>query len=77
MCISLATGAAYVIRMAPNGLNPQFVVNSKGQKKSVLLSVTEYNRLMQRLDDLDDALELDDAVRGAKGFRDYPTLGAS
>lgn len=57
--------------MASTVLNPQFVVDAKGQKKSVLLSVTEYERLLKRLEDLEDALALDEAVRTAARFRDY------
>ena len=52
-------------------VSPRFVVDAKGQRRSVLLSMAEYGRLMQRLEDLEDALALDEAVRSAQGFRDY------
>jgi PHD/YefM family antitoxin component YafN of YafNO toxin-antitoxin module len=62
--------------MATPPVNPQFVVNAKGQKKSVLLSVAEYERLLQRLEDLEDALTLDEARRTARRFRNYADIRA-
>ncbi len=62
--------------MSVISLNPQFVVDKKGRKKSVLLSLAQYKQLLQRLEDLEDALALDEAVREAKGFRDYSEIRA-
>jgi len=31
----------------------------------------DYRKLLQRLEELEDALDLDEAVEAAKGFRDY------
>jgi len=50
---------------------PQYLVDEKGRKKAVLLSIKEYRELMRKLEDLEDSLELDEAVRTAQGFRDY------
>ena len=50
---------------------PQYVVDDKGRKKAVLLSLNHYTRIIRRLEELEDALDLDEAVRSAEGFRDY------
>ncbi|RKU23059.1 hypothetical protein C6500_02800 [Candidatus Poribacteria bacterium] len=52
-------------------INPQYLVDDKGQKTSVLLSIKEYQHLMQCLEDLEDILEMDAAVRTETDFRDY------
>ncbi|KPL11103.1 hypothetical protein AMJ85_04545 [candidate division BRC1 bacterium SM23_51] len=57
--------------MVTNLIHPQFLLDSKGQKKSVLLTVADYERLLRHLEDLEDALALDEAVRTAKRFRNY------
>ena len=62
--------------MATHLVNPQFVIDAKGHKKSVLLDVADYERLMQRLEDLEDALALDEARHAARGFRDYTDVRA-
>ena len=62
--------------MSTLSLNPQFVVDTKGRKKSVLLSVAQYEQLLQRLEDLEDALALDEAVQEAKGLRNYAEIRA-
>jgi PHD/YefM family antitoxin component YafN of YafNO toxin-antitoxin module len=62
--------------MAITSINPQFVVDEKGHAKSVLLSVADYRRLLEHLEDLEDALALDESVRTAKGFRNYSEIRA-
>jgi len=57
--------------MATTSVEPRFVVDSRGRRRSVLLSMRDYEGLLQRLEDLEDALALDEAVRGAESFRDY------
>ena len=52
-------------------INPQYLVDDKGQKTSVLLSIKKYQHLMQCLEDLKDILEMDTAVRTETDFRDY------
>jgi PHD/YefM family antitoxin component YafN of YafNO toxin-antitoxin module len=49
----------------------KFVVDNKGRKKAVLLDVKEYTRLLARMEELEDALDLDEGVRTAHDFRDY------
>lgn len=57
-------------------INPQYLVNEKGQRTAVLLSIKEYQHLMQRLEDLEDMLELDVAVRTETAFRNYQDIQA-
>ena len=49
----------------------KYVVDKNGRKKAVLLDVKEYTRLLARMEELEDALDLDTAVRTAKEFKDY------
>jgi len=55
---------------------PQFVVDSKGRRRSVVLSVADYERLIERLEDLEDTLALDEAVRSRKQCRNYADIQA-
>lgn len=57
-------------------INPQYLVDDKGQKTSVLLSIKEYQHLMQCLEDLEDILEMDAAVQTETDFRDYQDIRA-
>jgi len=56
--------------------NPQYLIDDKGQKTSVLLSIKEYQHLMQCLEDLEDILEMDAVVRTETDFRDYQDVRA-
>lgn len=49
----------------------KYVVDKRGRKKAVLLDIREYTRLVSRLAELEDTLDLDEAVRTARRFRDY------
>ena len=49
----------------------KYLVNSRGRKTAVLLNIKEYFRLLERLEELQDTLDLDEAVRNTKDFRDY------
>ena len=57
-------------------INPQYVVDHKGEKTAALLSIKEYRLLMQRLEDLEDMLEMDAAVETETDFRDYLDIRA-
>ena len=57
-------------------IKPKYVVNEKGRKTAVVLSIKDYRALMQRLEDLEDALDLDRAVETATGFREYSEIRA-
>ncbi|MCE2399759.1 hypothetical protein J4G08_02600 [Candidatus Poribacteria bacterium] len=43
-------------------INPQYLVDDKGEKTAALLTIKEFQLLMQRLEDLEDTLEMDAAV---------------
>ena len=55
-------------------INPQYLVDERGEKTSALLSIKEYQMLMQRLEDLEDMLEMDIAVQTETDFRDYQDI---
>ena len=57
-------------------INPQYLVDDKGEKTAVCLSIKEYRLLMQRLEDLEDMLEMDAAVETETDFRDYRDIRA-
>ena len=55
-------------------INPKYLVSEKSRKTAVVLSMKDYRSLMQRLEDLEDALDLDEAVETATGFREYTEI---
>ena len=57
-------------------IKPKYVVDEKGRRTAVVLSIKDYRALMQRLEDLEDALDLDQAVETATGFRKYSEIRA-
>jgi len=57
-------------------LNEKYVVAADGKPTAVVLDIRTYRRLLRHLEDLEDALALDEAVRSAKGFRDYTEVRA-
>ena len=57
-------------------IKPKYLVNDKGRKTAAVLSMKDYRSLMQRLEDLEDALDLDEAVETATGFREYTEIRA-
>ncbi len=52
----------------------RFVVGPRGRKQAVLLDMTEYRRLMRKLEDLEDALELDRAEEVSKRLLPYAVV---
>ena len=54
----------------------KYLVDEKGKKRAVLLDIKEYQQFLQRLEELEDALSLDEAVRTAQSFREYPEIRA-
>ena len=57
-------------------INPQYLVDDTGKRTAALLSIKEYQLLIQRLEDLEDILEMDAAVRTETDFRDYRDVQA-
>ena len=49
----------------------QYLTDARGKKQAVLLPVAEYNRLMEEMEDLRDALVLDERARTATKFVPY------
>jgi hypothetical protein len=49
----------------------RFVTDEQGQRRAVILDLGEYRRLLKRLEELEDALDLDEAVRTARSFAEY------
>lgn len=52
-------------------VHEKYVVDERGRKTAVVLNVREYRRLLERLEDLEDALNLDEAKRASTGSRPY------
>jgi hypothetical protein len=52
----------------------EYLVDEKGQKKSVVLSMRDYLRLWQYLEDLEDSVDLKKAKASARGFIEFATL---
>lgn len=57
-------------------VNPRYLVNAKGRKTAVVLSMKEYRLLMEHIEDLEDTLEMDAAVKSETTFRDYHDIRA-
>lgn len=57
-------------------INAKYVVDKSGKKQAILMDIKEYSRLLKRLEELEDALELDKAVRAGGEFRDYAEIRA-
>lgn len=55
-------------------INPKYLVDENGRKTAAVLSMKDYRLLMQRLEDLEDALDLDEAVETATNFREYSEI---
>ena len=48
-----------------------YLTDEKGQKKSVVLKVTDFERIQEEIEDLEDALELEKARKDATGFKKW------
>lgn len=51
--------------------NIEYVTDKKGNKKCVLLSVSDFEKLQEEIEDLEDALELEKARKNATGFKKW------
>ena len=52
-------------------VKPKYLVDEKGHKKAVVLSVKEYENIMELIEDLEDANDLLKAEREATSFIPY------
>ncbi len=57
-------------------VNPRYLVNAKGRKTAVVLSMKEYRLMIEHIEDLEDTLEMDIAVKSETTFRDYRDIQA-
>ena len=55
-------------------IKPRYLVDEAGRKTGAVSSMEDYRCLMQRLKDLEDALDLGRTVQNASGFREYATI---
>jgi hypothetical protein len=51
--------------------NIDYVTDDKGRKKNVVLTVTDFERIQEEIEDLEDALELEKARTNATGFKKW------
>ena len=51
--------------------NLDYVTDKQGKKKSVVLKVTDFTRMREDMEDLEDALELEKARKDAAGFKTW------
>lgn len=51
--------------------NIDYLTDEKGQKKSVVLKVTDFIRIQEEIEDLEDALELEKSRKEASGFKKW------
>ncbi len=49
----------------------KYVVDGKGRKKAVLLNIKEYSRLLARLEEMEDTLDLDKPIRQRNELHDF------
>ena len=52
-------------------IKPKYLVDEKGHKKAVVLSLKEYEDIMELIEDLEDANDLLKAEREATSFTPY------
>lgn len=50
-------------------MKTQFLTDEKGKKTAVLLPIKQYNKLLEKLEDLEDVKLYDEAKRNDDGFR--------
>lgn len=55
-------------------IHTEYLVDEQGHKKSVVLSLEEYLKLWEYLEDLEDALDLKKAKESAREFVDFEHL---
>ena len=65
-----------VWRMLMLDIKPKYLVNNNGRKTAVVLSMKEYRLLIEHLEDLEDILEMDTAVKTETESRPYQEIRA-
>jgi hypothetical protein len=67
-------GICAKIKMQEKKMAKQYIISEKGEKKYVVLDMSQYQKLLKQIDDLEDALDLEKAVKEAKSFRNYKEI---
>lgn len=57
-------------------IQADYLIDEKGQKKSVVLSIRDYLKLVEHLEDLEDSMDLKKAKESATGFIDFQRLAS-
>lgn len=52
-------------------IQTEYLVDQKGKKRSVVLPIRNYVKLMEHLENMEDALDLKKAKKNAKDFIDF------
>jgi hypothetical protein len=55
-------------------IGPKYLVDKQGRKKAVLLNIKEYSNLLKRVEELEDALDLDEAACSNQEFKNYSEI---
>ena len=55
---------------------PKYVISADGRKRGVMLEMAHYRRLLQRIEDLQDALTLDRAEQTSEKLIPYSEVRA-
>lgn len=55
-------------------MNKNYIITENGKKKYVILGISQYRKLLEKIEDLEDALDLGKAVKEAKSFRNYDAI---
>ncbi len=55
-------------------IHPQFVVDETGRRRSVVLSLEEFEELMELVEDRNDSIALDEAVERSTGLEEFSTV---
>ena len=59
------------MQRAIESAKPDYIINKKGDKKAVILSLKEYTALIELIEDLEDTNDLLRAERNATAFIPY------
>ena len=55
-------------------IQAEYVIDEKGHKKSVVLPIKNFEKLMGYLEDLEDAVDLKKAKQSAKSFVEFDQI---
>jgi len=55
-------------------MSKNYIIDENGEKIYVILGISQYRKLLGKIEDLEDALDLEKAVKGAKSFRNYDEI---